>query len=150
MPGGWSSAESAWVRDHLERALAELGVQGEVRLRLVDDAHMTRAHVEHCGLDSTTDVLTFDLAGDSERTRVLDVDVLACVDEARRQGAARGHAAKAEILLYGLHAVLHCLGFDDHDDEAFERMHAEEDRVLGAIGVGAVFAREASGGEASP
>jgi probable rRNA maturation factor len=113
---------------------------GEVRVRLVDDAAMAVAHERYSGIPGTTDVLTFDLSGG--RTAGggdLDVDILACVDEARRQAGHHGHAPERELLLYILHGVLHCLGHDDHDAGGFERMHAEEDRVLEAIGVGPVF-----------
>ena len=49
------------------------------------------------------------------------------------------------MLLYAVHGLLHCAGFDDHETAAFDRMHAEEDRILRAIGVGPIFA----GGEAN-
>lgn len=105
---------------------------------------MAAAHEQYSGIAGTTDVLTFDLAeGGSARGAALDVDILVCVDEARRQGTDRGHEVERELLLYILHGVLHCLGHDDHDDDAFERMHAEEDRILTAIGVGPTFAERA-------
>ena len=44
-----------------------------------------------------------------------------------------------------LHGVLHCTGFDDRDAAGAAAMHAEEDRILGAIGVGATFGRGAGG-----
>jgi ssRNA-specific RNase YbeY (16S rRNA maturation enzyme) len=45
------------------------------------------------------------------------------------------------LLLYTLHGVLHCIGFDDHEEADFEAMHGAEDAVLAAIGVGPVFHR---------
>lgn len=139
---------------------------GEVRARIIDDAAMEAAHVEYLDTPGTTDVITFDLAGGmsavvgeaSEARRPLDadglpdatqplappapidVDMLLCLDEAERQASERGHEAVKELLLYALHGVLHCLGFDDHDEASFASMHEAEDRVLRAIGVGAVFA----------
>ncbi len=123
-------------------AMLEVGRGGEVRVRLVADAEMADAHLKYADVPGTTDVLTFDLAEDAAATgasAALDVDILVCVDEARRQAVIHGHAAEREVLLYILHGVLHCLGHDDHDDAAYERMHAEEDRILRAIGVGPVF-----------
>ena len=46
---------------------------------------------------------------------------------------------RAQLLLYILHGLLHCAGFDDHDPAEHDRMHTEEDRILTAIGVGPVF-----------
>lgn len=137
-------ADHAWVTDRALEALAHLRAShdtcGEVRARVVGDEEMAAAHETHSGVPGTTDVLTFDLSDGPG----LDVDLLICIDEAERQAAARSHEPRAELLLYILHGVLHCLGFDDHDDEAFARMHEIEDRTLAAIGVGALFAREGS------
>lgn len=139
-------APRAWLAQHAQLALNHLNTPGEVRLRLVNDREMTEAHLRHLGLDSTTDVLTFDLTDgqsapvpDHAPGRPLDVDILACVDEAARQAAARSIPVERELLLYTIHAVLHCLGEDDHDDDDFARMHAREDRILSAIGVGPTF-----------
>ena len=72
---------------------------------------------------------------------VLDTDILVCIDEAERQSTARGYPCERELLLYTLHGVLHCIGFDDHEEADFEAMHAAEDAALAAIGVGPVFHR---------
>ncbi|MEM7755867.1 MAG: rRNA maturation RNase YbeY [Planctomycetota bacterium] len=129
-------------------------VGGEVRVKIVGDAEMARLHAEHKGDATTTDVLTFDLSGDrgerdGDPVVVLDVDLVLCLDEAERQASARGHEAGLELLLYAVHGVLHCVGFDDLDDASATAMHAEEDRVLEAIGVGAVFGRPEVGAAGS-
>lgn len=127
----------AWLTECLARALAELGAVGEVRARVVDDAEMARAHQRYAGVAGTTDVLTFDLAESPGR---LDVDLLVCLDEGERRARELGHGRERELLLYMVHGLLHCLGFDDADEASARRMHAEEDRVLARIGVGATFA----------
>ena len=100
---------------------------------------MVALHEQHCDIPGTTDVLTFDLRADLAAP--IDVDIVVCLDEAARQAASRGHDAIHELLLYVLHGVLHCAGYDDHDDDDYAAMHAEEDRILAAIGVGALFTR---------
>lgn len=139
--GRLSLADAAWLHAHVDRALGLLGVGGEVRLKVVDDREMAHAHETYSGVAGTTDVLTFDLT-DGEGTSPLDVDILLCLDEASRQARARGHEPRRELLLYSIHGILHCLGHDDHDPEAYELMHAQEDKLLTALGVGATFARE--------
>lgn len=124
-------------------AAGYLGALGEVRVRIVGDAEMEEAHKEYLDTPGTTDVITFDLSEGPRapgKSPILDVDILACYDEAVRQGRARGHAPEREILLYVVHGVLHCLGFDDHDPDRSAAMHAREDEVLRAIGVGDTFA----------
>ncbi|MEM1424076.1 MAG: rRNA maturation RNase YbeY [Planctomycetota bacterium] len=131
----------SYVREKLGSALAHLGARGGVRVAIVDDAAITHEHVRTLGVEGTTDVITFDLAdGASEGGAPLDVDLLLCVDEARRRAGERSIPVERELLLYALHGVLHCLGYDDTDDASFARMHAREDEVLRAIGVGATFA----------
>ena len=130
-----------WLETLAAKALDLLHAAGEVRVRVVDDIEMASAHEEFAGVAGTTDVLTFDLAEPGSTD--LDADILVCVDEAKRQAAARNHAPERELLLYIIHGVLHCRGHDDHDPEAATRMHAEEDRILSALGVGSTFAPEA-------
>jgi probable rRNA maturation factor len=128
----------SWLAQHATLALRAIGAPGEVRVRVVNNAVMAAAHEGFAGVPGTTDVLTFDLADPGSGT--LDVDILACHDEAVRQAALRGHSPERELLLYTIHGILHCLGHDDHDEAAAARMHAEEDRILQAIGVGATYA----------
>lgn len=144
--GRLTPAAVASLTDQLRAAGRELDVAGEVRLRIVADPEMDALHRRTTGIAGTTDVLTFDLR--DLGLGPLDVDIVACLDEAARQAAARGHAPERELLLYALHGILHCLGHDDHDEAAFARMHAAEDAVLTAIGVGPVYARPAAEGGA--
>ncbi|MFG0292089.1 MAG: rRNA maturation RNase YbeY [Phycisphaerales bacterium JB050] len=115
---------------------------GVVRVRLVGDDEMANAHERYCGVAGTTDVITFDLAeGASAHGAALDVDLIVCVDEARRQADKRNHAIETELALYTLHGVLHALGYDDLDEDSYERMHAREDEVFRRLGLGAAFGR---------
>lgn len=133
---------TGWLR----AAARELDVPGEVRVRIVADPEMSDLHLRHTGIAGPTDVLTFDLR--DLGLGPLDVDIVVCLDEAIRQAAARGHPPERELLLYALHGILHCLGHDDHDEARYARMHAAEDAVLTAIGVGPVFDRPAKEGGA--
>jgi rRNA maturation RNase YbeY len=107
---------------------------------------MAAAHARFSRVEGTTDVLTFDLTEGASGTRPaagaapLDADILLCLDEARRQASARGIPVERELLLYFVHATLHCLGEDDTNDDAAAAMHAREDALLCAIGVGVTFA----------
>lgn len=147
----------AWLAKHIQaaaRALSPQGLVGTVALRIVDDEHMCRLHAQFCDDPTTTDVLTFDHTQPDEGGGVLakpqeqiSADIVVCLDEANRQSQARGgYPVERELLLYAVHGMLHCLGEDDHDDAAFERMHAREDAVLEQIGVGRVF-RGVEGGK---
>ena len=130
------SAESAWLADCLGRLLPMAAPDlKRFTVRLVRDSEMCQLHARHMNDPTTTDVLTF-VDGH-------EADVAVCVDEARRRAAEMGHEFRRELLLYSLHGLLHAVGFDDRTPADFARMHAEEDRLLAAIGVGATFAPEA-------
>lgn len=134
--GGLGARTDAAVRVVLE----QIPVAGEVRARVVDDDAMSAAHVEYLDVEGTTDVLTFDMSETApDGSRVLDADLLICVDEARRQAEQLGHAVEHELALYIVHGVLHCTGYDDLTEDGARAMHAEEDRLLLAAGIGAVF-----------
>jgi len=140
--GRVTAADRAWLEETISRAMALLSVTGAVSARIVGDAEMATAHAEFCGVEGTTDVITFDLTDPEENLAakgIVEADLLVCLNEAERQAKARGHEARRELLLYTLHGILHCLGHDDHEPEAYTRMHAEEDRLLAALGVGATF-----------
>jgi probable rRNA maturation factor len=134
-----SPGQERWLALHVERALLQLGTGGDVRVRVVGDEEMRAAHEEFLGEASTTDVITFDMSEPGSGR--LDTDILICHDEGARQAAGRSHAVEQELLLYIIHGVLHCMGYDDHDAVAAGRMHAAEDHVLEALGVGATYNR---------
>lgn len=143
--GRLGEAAARWVRAMADRAGRELGASGEVRVRVVGDAEMAAAHALYKGVKGTTDVLTFELGEGPE----LDTDIMVCIDEAIRRSGELGHPPEREVLLYVVHGMLHCMGFDDGTREEAARMHRREDEVLTAIGVGATYAPagDAGGGE---
>jgi probable rRNA maturation factor len=156
----FTSERASWLTGTLIRAAGacEPSAGGELRIRVVGDEEMAYAHKQYSGVEGTTDVLTFDLnekTGESPgknpakkpgRATPVDADALICIDVAEREAAVRGHPLERELLLYALHALLHCTGFDDMDDLDHARMHAEEDRILDAIGVGATYGAAEDGG----
>lgn len=125
----------------LRRCLAAVPARGELRVRVVGDDEMSALHLRTLGVPGPTDVLSFDLSEADDAT--LDCDAVVCLDVARRRCGEPTDAAalEGELVLYALHAALHCLGLGDHDDEAAARMHAEEDRLLTDAGYGPVFSR---------
>lgn len=150
--------DTDWIKDYLRRAafIIARDVQRPVEsidVRIIDDAEMVNLHRRHTGEAQTTDVLSFDLSDDSDHPAI-QADIVICADVAARQAAQRGHRLERELLLYALHGLLHCAGFDDHTQVEYARMHAAEDRILEAIGVGATFGAQAApsdnNGGASP
>lgn len=141
-PGLTRACDANWIATQLRRAAEFISRHEDksvarVNVLIVDDARMIHLHERHSGDASTTDVLTFDLREDPAGP--VEADIIVCADEAARRAAEFKHSIERELLLYCVHGLLHCLGHDDHDDAGWRRMHAREDEVLTAIGVGATF-----------
>jgi probable rRNA maturation factor len=142
------AAATRGLRRRLRQTAARLGVaRGSWVVTLVGDGAMADLHARTMNLPTTTDVLTFDLSDGSVTNHkragfVLDLDTILCVDEARRQAAARGHTLAAEVLLYAIHSLLHVCGYDDQTADEARRMHRREDALLNELGVGPVYHSE--------
>jgi len=129
-----------WLEEQAIAALSFLGkCNSEVSVNVVDDSSMSALHFKHSGVEGTTDVLTFDFGSDENAVRA---DIAICVDVASREVELQEHSLKEELLLYLVHGMLHCCGFDDHDEESHKKIHEEEDRVLAGIGVGTLWSSE--------
>ncbi len=128
--------------DQIQAVYTQLTLQDpQVAVVIVDVPEMARLHEVYSGVPGTTDVLTFDLSEDADDDRKLEGEIYLCLDEAIRQAQQRSHAVELELLLYATHGLLHLMGYDDLDEESHHIMHAREDEILRAIGVGAVYAR---------
>lgn len=143
-----------WLRARLSDALPLIASASGRPVRrtsilVVDDQHMIALNQRHTGQRQCTDVLSFDLSG-NQPGAAIEADIAVNADEAARRAAEFGHSIERELLLYCIHGVLHCAGYDDHDEAGYAAMHAEEDRILCAIGVGATFNASAQHEAAGP
>jgi probable rRNA maturation factor len=113
----------------------------EIEIVIFGTAGIRRLNERWLGHEGVTDVITFDL-GDGRRNRngPLAGQVNVCWPVAQREAARRGIEPAWELLLYVVHGLLHLLGHEDHEPAAAQRMHAEEDRLLGELGYPAVYA----------
>jgi len=91
----------------------------ELDFVLLEKQEMARLHGEFCGDPSPTDVITFQHG-----------EIFICPEVAAEQGSHWEKSLEDEVLLYGIHGMLHLLGFDDHTDGDYDRMAAEQERVL--------------------
>ena len=129
-----------WLEHKTTAVLLMLGKdQSQLVVRVVNDAVMSKLHQEHSNDSETTDVLTFD-NGSTEDS--IHADIAICSDVASRSVQDTKHSLSEELLLYIVHGLLHCMGFDDHDESSHQTMHEEEDRILMAIGIGPVWSSE--------
>jgi len=132
-------AHVAYLRRYLLRARAMLKTPlCEMSVALVGNRKMAELHERFMNIPGPTDVLTFELDHDG-KGRVTAGEVVVCVPFAVNQAKKRGVAVRKELLLYGLHGMLHLCGLDDRNEVDFAHMHHREDEILKRLGVGAVF-----------
>lgn len=132
-------AYAAFLQKHLSAVCSHLkSAPREISVAIVGASTMSRLHEQFLGKHEATDVLSFELERDARG--VTEGEIVICLDIAQEQSSGRGHAVEKELLLYALHGLLHLSGYDDLDDAGHGRMHAKEDEILEAIGVGPVFA----------
>ena len=106
----------------------------EVAIALLDDAEMDRLHRTHCGVEGTTDVLSYP-DPDAEESSGLAGDLAIGVEVAAREASARGRRIEDEILLYAAHGLLHLAGERDATPESAARMRGAQDRIMQALGL---------------
>jgi probable rRNA maturation factor len=86
---------------------------------LVDRATMARVHGDFFGDPTETDVITFPYG-----------EILICPAVAKEQSPAHGLGVEEEVLLYGLHGLLHLAGYDDKKPTAAREMAAAQEKLL--------------------
>jgi len=138
-----------WLDQQVCRAITLCDVkQAQINLVVVADDEMAQLHEQYTGVAGTTDVLTFDLTdsaqsgsppGSASEMKIVEADIILCLDEAKRQATSRGHETRHELLLYAVHGLMHLLGEDDHNEDDYQRMHAREDALLKQLGFGPLF-----------
>ena len=96
----------------------------EVEVSLIDDTGIAQVHGRYLGDESTTDVITFQHG-----------EIVASVDAAAREAAARGHSIEDELLLYVIHGLLHLNGHLDNTPESRESMARLQESILSRLRV---------------
>ena len=108
----------------------------QASIRFIGDRAMARANAAYVGHTGTTDVITFSYFDDPESLFPGDVavELLICIDVARREGEKRADSSFAEELaLYILHGFLHAAGYDDLTPEARRGMRRGERRGMARL-----------------
>ena len=106
--------------------------QGEVGIRITDDANIRVLNARHLGHDYETDVISFPY--DCQPPLLVGELVVSAQTASRRAGEL-GWPADHELLLYIVHGVLHITGMDDHEPADRAQMRAAERELMQRLGV---------------
>ncbi|HID85981.1 MAG TPA: rRNA maturation RNase YbeY [Anaerolineae bacterium] len=125
------------LRRLMARALAALGVSGEVELSLViaGDEEVRALNRRYRGVDAPTDVLAFGLGAEASPLppglpRHLG-DIVVSYHRAVAQAREVGHPTKRELDLLAVHGLLHLLGYEDETEEGRAEMWRKQEQLLG-------------------
>ena len=106
-------------------------LEGELSVVVVGDRKMHELNRVFAGVDDTTDVLAFDLRGDSPPGGdQVAGEVVVNAALAARRVAPMGSTVTRELLLYVVHGVLHLSGYRDKTAPERRRMRAAERAVM--------------------
>ncbi|MCS6802187.1 MAG: rRNA maturation RNase YbeY [Chloroflexota bacterium] len=109
----------------------------EVSLRITDDATVQALNRTYRGIDAPTDVLSFrysdhDFVVPPEGLCHLG-DIVIAYPYTERSAARHGHSPAEELLLLTVHGMLHLLGYDDDEEEAWAKMKARQDAIVESL-----------------
>ncbi len=140
-----------WISSYAEAAARLAGVTtANWVIHLVNDKRMIHYHQQTMNLATITDVLTFNYTDTHIPNAPLDIETIICVDEAERQAIVHNHLLpELEMLLYAIHSLLHCVGYDDTSSAKALRMHRKEDALLRQMALPAVYYTSSHGAVSS-
>ncbi|HSX41239.1 MAG TPA: rRNA maturation RNase YbeY [Candidatus Saccharimonadales bacterium] len=107
--------------------------EGNVSLKLVDDAQITALNKQYTGNAYATDVLSFNYQEDGETDGELG-DIAISLETARRQAIRLKAKLEDEVALLATHGILHVLGYDHGDEPGQKEMEQLQRRIVKQAG----------------
>lgn len=104
---------------------------GTVNIAFLTDEEIRELNRNHRGIDKTTDVLSFHYFEDFTDLSDKEIAGEIILSEAKTLAQAEeyGNTPEAEFAKLLIHSALHLLGYDHEDDEEYEEMRAEEQKI---------------------
>lgn len=106
----------------------KMAASGVLSIVLVGDERSQEVNREYLQHDYPTDVLAF--LYDEDDDDEIWGEIIINVEKAAEQSSEYGVSYENELARLLIHGVLHLAGYDDQDEEAKNRMKAEEDRLV--------------------
>jgi probable rRNA maturation factor len=116
----------------------------DITIVLTDDRQLHELNMDHLGVDTPTDVLSFPASEtDPETGSTYLGDVIISIPRAVQQAQAAGHPVEAEVQLLVVHGTLHLLGYDHATVVEKAQMWEEQSKVLGRLGLSHIKIQDA-------
>lgn len=118
------------------------GAQGEIAIRIIDEAESQALNHDYRGKDAPTNVLSFPFELPEGLPEELQAelgdgiigDIAICASVVRQEAQQQGKASEAHWAHMVVHGVLHLLGYDHINDQDANIMEALETRILSELG----------------
>ncbi|GIK41227.1 MAG: endoribonuclease YbeY [Chloroflexota bacterium] len=128
--------------DQLNRTAGSNGVTANsVTVVVTDNEVVQQLNAQYRGLDTPTDVLSFENTPDPDFPELDEAaaghlgDIIIAYPVAEAQALAGGHMPPEEITLLAVHGFLHLLGFDHDTSEHKQAMWAIQQQVMAHLGL---------------
>ena len=114
--------------------------EDEMSILLCDNAKIHEINREYRHIDRPTDVISFALnegdgyEDDGAESKLLG-DMIISLERTQEQAKEFGHSFERELAYLTTHSCLHILGYDHMTAEDKAEMRAEEEHVLGNLGI---------------
>lgn len=111
--------------------MVDIAQAGIVNIAFLSDDEIQELNKNYRNIDKTTDVLSFHYFEDFSGLQSDDIAGEIIMSEAKilSQATEYGNTPEAEFTKLLIHSTLHLLGYDHEDDEEYEEMHAEEQKI---------------------
>ena len=130
-----ASAFGIWT----DAALADLGGDAELVIRVVDEAESRALNHEYRGKDKPTNVLSFPFEAPpgvpaQEIGNYLG-DLVICAPVVAREAGEQGKPLAAHWAHMVVHGILHLRGYDHQDEAQAREMEDREREILDGLGI---------------
>jgi len=98
---------------------------GYINICFADDPLIKKFNLKFLKVNSSTDVLAFNLNNNLEN-KILLADIMISTDTAIKNSRKFNTKPEYELMLYITHGILHILGYDDRDKTQRKQMREKE------------------------
>ena len=114
--------------------------KGDITLVLSNDAQIRSLNHQFRGIDSPTDVLSFNIDEFNPQSgRKYLGDVIISIERAEEQARSAAHPLTAELALLTVHGILHLCGYDHEQPADRAQMWALQKAILSSLGIDLPF-----------
>jgi probable rRNA maturation factor len=109
----------------------DIAQAGIVNIAFLSDDEIQVLNKNYRGIDKTTDVLSFHYFEDFSGLQSEEIagEIIMSESKIRSQAAEYHNTQEAEFAKLLIHSTLHLLGYDHEDDEDYEEMYQEEQKI---------------------